>query len=103
MHFSVDTKTAGRIRVSGQYMRQGAVSLRYISHDSYRYSPVVSKKQGDAVERNRVKRSIREIMQKGTGRYPDGAYLVFFNGDCTSLDKTILESDIDNLMSMIEI
>ena len=102
MHFSVDTKTAGRIRESGQFIRQGAVSLRFLPQNFYRYSPVVSKRQGGAVVRNRVKRIIREIMLKGTGRYPEGAYLVFFNGDCTSLDKKILASDIDKLMSMIQ-
>ncbi len=102
MHFSVDTKTAAQIRENGRLIRFGMVSIRYLIHDSYIYSPVVSKRQGSAVERNRVKRVIRDIMQKGTGRYPEAAYLVFFNGPCSSLNREILTKDIDLLMKNME-
>jgi ribonuclease P protein component len=101
MYFSVDSKTAHRIRESGQYIRQGTVSLRYLPGDSYLYSPVVSKKQGGAVLRNRVKRVIREIMRNGAGRYPEGAYLVFYNGYSPLPDRKIISGDIDKVMSSI--
>lgn len=102
MHFSVDSKTASRIRSDGRYERGGIISLRYISGDGYRYSAVVSKKQGTAVRRNRIKRVIREVMRAGEGVYPPGFYLVYFNRRFDPPDRRDISANIDTLMKSVQ-
>lgn len=101
MHFSVDTKMACVLRESGLSVRRGAVHVRYLPGDSYRYSPVVSKRQGCAAERNRIKRITREILRKNAGENPKGSYLVFLRGECSALNHDIIARDIGFLMNMI--
>jgi ribonuclease P protein component len=102
MHFSVDTKTACVLRESGLFVRHGAVYLRYLPGDVYRYSPVLSKRQGSSVQRNRIKRVVREILRKDAGINPKGLYLVFIKGECSSLNRNILARDIGFLMNALQ-
>lgn len=101
MHFSVDTKTATRIRMGGSYLRSGLVSLRFLPDEAYRYSPVVSKKQGTSVRRNRIKRVLRDIMRAGVGTYPTGSYLVYYNGTSAPVSRSELAQAVDQAMALI--
>ncbi len=101
MHFSVDSKTAGRIRTGGTYVRSGLISLRYLPDDSYRYSPVVSKKQGTSVRRNRIKRVIRDIMRAGKDTFPAGSYLVYYNGASATVTHSELTEAITQAMQTV--
>lgn len=102
MHFSVDTKTATFIRNNGLYVRGRLITIRYLSGESYLYSPVVSKKQGISTRRNRIKRIIRDIMRAGKDIYPTGSYLVYYNGTSTDLDRYAISTNIDILMETIK-
>jgi ribonuclease P protein component len=102
MHFSVNTKTATRIRINGFYIREKMITLRFLPGDSYFYSPVVSKKQGISSRRNRIKRIIRDIMRAGRNVFPPGSYLVYYNGTSTNLDRNEISTNIDILMEIIK-
>jgi ribonuclease P protein component len=78
------------------------ISLRYLPGDAFLYSPVVSKKQGTAAVRNRIKRIIREVMRAGKGTYPPGSYLVYYNGTSAQLDRNEISANIRNHMETIQ-
>jgi ribonuclease P protein component len=101
MHFSVDTRKAGAVRESGLSLRHGNIHLKYLPGDTYRYSPVVSKRQGIAVRRNRVKRLVREIFRKGAGKNPGGSYLIFVHGECSSLNSDNISCDVNILIDAL--
>jgi ribonuclease P protein component len=103
MRFSVDSQTAAKIKTGGISFRSGPISIRYLSDSAFRYSPVVSKKQGTSVQRNRIKRVIREIMRAGQGRYPTGSYLVYYNGKNAEFDRGELKSSIEDLVARVPI
>ncbi len=94
MRFSVDSATAHLIRTNGIRRRTECVSIRFLPGDDYRYSPVVSKKQGTSVRRNRLKRVIREIMRAGSGNFPTGSYLIYYNGASVNVAFRPLEEAI---------
>lgn len=101
MHFSVDAKTARQVRLRGRYFRSEMISVRYLRDEGYRYSAVVSKRQGKAVSRNRVKRIIREIMRAGAGTLPSGSYLIYYNRACSEADGKIMAAEIGSLAAKI--
>ena len=73
----------------------------YLSDRQYRFSVVISKKQGNAVERNRVKRVIRELMRLKKGIYPEGLYLIYYKATCSKFCRQLVESELDNSMKKI--
>jgi len=87
MHFSVDTSTAGRVRETGRCERRRPLTVRVLPGPMFRYSPVVSKKQGSAPARNRVKRILRECMRESAGSFAPGYYLVSYNGPCAAFNR----------------
>jgi len=101
MRSSVKASEAKRIRSEGSYQRKKSVSIRHLKHEQYRYTAVVSKKQGGAVERNRVKRIIREIMRTNRERFPNGLYLIYYNEDCRKFDRNTVLGEIEELIGKI--
>ncbi|MFC1489802.1 ribonuclease P protein component [Candidatus Latescibacterota bacterium] len=101
MHFSVPSKSAEKIVKTVKYTRSPSVSVKFIEADKYKYSAVVSKKQGNAAKRNRVKRIIREIMRSRHDVYPSGFYLVYFNRSCNELKRDFLLNDLDETVKKI--
>lgn len=98
MHDSVDSALAKRIAAGGSYTRSGALNFRYIEGEIFRFSVVISKKQGKAAARNRVKRVVREIIRKRKGEFPEGSYLVYYRGMCEGLSKERIRGDIDRVI-----
>lgn len=101
MHFSVNTSEAKKIITEGSFKRAASISIKYIENSDFRYSVVVSKKQGAASERNRIKRIIREMLRTGKEKYPPGIYLIYYNGKCTDFDRAGTATDIKNIMKKI--
>jgi ribonuclease P protein component len=61
----------------------------------------MAKKQGNAPERNRVKRIVRELMRAGEGVFPNGAYLIYCSGPCETLHHEELKSAILAIMDSL--
>lgn len=101
MHFSVTTPEARRIRASGNCIRKGTVNVRFLPSPEYRYSVVVSKAQGNAVARNRLKRCIREMLRLGETNFPNGLFLVFYRGMCSEYSQIRVERDLTAAMQDI--
>lgn len=101
MHFSITNSEAKIIHAEGRCEHSLSVNVRYCINNEYRFTAVVSKKQGIATERNRVKRIIREAMRCKKDIYPPGLYLVYFNGICKDLNRIRLERDLDDIMKRI--
>jgi len=98
MHDGVDSSLAKRIAEGGSYAGSRTLNVRYIASDGFRFSVVVSKKQGKAVARNRVKRVVRELIRERRSGFPDGSYLVYYRGMCDELSRVRLRGDIDTVI-----
>jgi len=99
MHFSINTLLARRITLEGVSVRANTVSVRYLPEQGYRFSVVVSKKLGGAVERNHVKRALREFMRVHEGKFPHGLYLVYYNQECSRFRRSEAENDLRELIT----
>lgn len=82
-------------------VRDRCVSVKYLSGDRYRYSVVVSRKRGNAVKRNRVKRLLREAMRTRQIDVPCGMYLIFMNKRCEEVPRQDLLTDLDRVLARI--
>lgn len=94
MRFSVRSGEAALVRERGFAIRNGPLTIRHIPGEWYRFSPVIAKRFGNAPERNRVKRIIREIMQKGLGAFPAGSYLVSWHAPCKETGREEIETHL---------
>jgi len=101
MEYSVDTQEAKKIGDKGKSLRYGVIGIKYLTAGDYLFSVVISKKQGESTERNRVKRAIREIMLRKQEYYPTGHYLVYYRGDCKDFDRNIVIDNLDEIMRKI--
>ncbi len=101
MHFSVTTSEAKKINTEGSFIRAASISVKYIENSDFRYTVVISKKQGGAAERNRIKRIIREMLRTGKEKYPSGLYLIYYNGKCADFNRAGTTKDIENIMKKI--
>ena len=103
MHFSVNSSTAKKIIDEGIYHHAPSINVKYLESKDYLFSVVISKKQGAASERNRVKRVIREIMRCNNGIYPPGFYMIYYNGKCSFFNRIKVMSDLDEIMRKISV
>ena len=98
MYFSVKSATAKKIHATGHSVRTPSLTVRYLAGKPLRYSVVVAKKQGNAVQRNRVKRVIREIVKHKKDLFPTGYYLLYFKRQCDRLRRDSVENDFNEII-----
>ena len=98
MYFSVKPAEAKTINAYVTSISSPSVSIKYLRGDYYKYTVVISKKQGSSVKRNRIKRVIREIMRNNRSEYPEGLYLIYFKKKCNRINRKMILSDIDGLI-----
>ncbi len=103
MRGSLNTRLGNQTIEQGTRDSTGVLSVRYIPRDEYRYAPVVSKKQGNAVKRNRVKRVIRRIMSINRDRFPKGYYLIYYRCPCSDMNSCLLEKSLNTIADQITI
>ena len=103
MHYGVKTSEVKKINTEGSSERAASIRVRYLENNEYRFSVVVSKKQGKAAERNRVKRVIRELMRGKKEIHPQGLYLIYYTRTCEYFNRAHVESDIKNIMKRISL
>ena len=104
MHFSVNAAKAKQIGAGVTPIRTPTLSIKFLpENDLYKYTVVISKKQGNPVKRNRVKRIIREIMRCNRNRYPNGYYMLYVNKKCDQLKRDILVGDLEKAITKISL
>jgi len=101
MRSGVTTPAARALSRGGTMYRGSAVSIRHLPGDEYRYTPVLSRKQGPSVARNRVKRVVRELMRLSAGRFPAGLYFIYLNGACAAFDRDTAARELGVLADRI--
>ena len=101
MYYSVTSSLAKNISSQGTYIRSSSISIKYLNDSRYRYSAVISKKQGPAVERNKVKRVIRELMRLKKGIYSNGSFLIYYNVKCADFNRGQVDCELDDIMKKI--
>ena len=101
MYFSIKANLAKTISSKGAYEHTSSISVKYILGSEYRYTTIVSKKRGNAVERNRVKRVIRELMRMKKTSYPYGSYMIYYRRKCNTFNCKQIKSDLDLVMKRI--
>lgn len=103
MYFSVKSTTAKKISTSVKNIWSPTVSVKYVKNHLYRYSVVVSKKQGNAVKRNRIKRVIRDIMRCNRDDFPCGSYIIYYNQQCDRINRKNVLNDIFEIIKKLSI
>ena len=104
MHFSVNAAKAKQIGADVTPLRTITHSIKFLpDNDLYKYTVVISKKQGNPAKRNRVRRIIREIMRCNRNRYPNGFYMLYVNKKCDQLKRDILVSDLEKAITKISL
>jgi ribonuclease P protein component len=98
MHFSISSKDAKAMVGCVPSMRGSQVSVKYLERDKFLYSVVVSRRFGNAVKRNRMKRILREHMRSSEASISPGMYLVFINRHYDETSREALISDLDRLI-----
>ena len=101
MYFSVKPEKAEKINAYVKSVRSLSIGIKYLQGDQYKYTVVISKKQGNSVKRNRIKRIIREIMRNNRSEYPDGFYLIYINKKCDQLKRKSILNDIDDVLKKL--
>ena len=102
MHSSVTSPEAKSISANGRYYRAGSFGLKRLVSNDRRYAIVISKRQGKAHERNRVKRVIRELLRHRESIISDGLYLLYFRGLCSRMNRERIAADIDKVLETIK-
>jgi ribonuclease P protein component len=97
MHYGIRSDKAKYISSKILPLRTSTLSVKYLRENEYHFSVVVSKKQGKASERNRVKRVIREILRLNPFYFPDGSYMVYYNKKCSDLIRSSILADLETI------
>jgi len=103
MHFAVKHKKPEITSTYVNSIRTSTVGLKFLTDDQYKYTVVISKKQGNAVKRNRIRRVISEIMRCNQNKYPNGSYVIFVNTKCDQLTRELLLNDLEKIIKKISL
>ena len=98
MHTGLSTFLINSVRQDGKKYHGSLLTVRYLESEEYRYSPVISKKYGNAAKRNRVKRLIREAMRNNRRTFPSGMYIIYVNRPCEEFSYHIAEEELRDVI-----
>ena len=98
MYFSLSSAIAKKINANAKPVRTPTLTIKYLADEQYKYTVVISKKSGNAVQRNRVKRAIRDIMRQNRDKFQNGLYLMYYNKRCDNFDRESLLYDLEKIL-----
>jgi ribonuclease P protein component len=82
----------------GRRIRGKLITLSYVAGGLKRIGIVASRKSGNAVERNRIKRTIREFFRNNKGAFPDGDCIFILS---EGLGATANEDIVDEMEKLL--
>ena len=101
-----DRRTFLELRRSGRRVRAGGLSLTFLAdpperHDPPRVAYAISRRVGNAVVRNRVRRRMRALMPGLLGSAPGGAYLVVVQPSAAASSSEQLRGDLNRALAKL--
>lgn len=102
MRYAIRAPLVDKIRSDGISLRASSLSMRYLADSDYRFTVVVSKNKGNAVQRNRLKRILREIMRSHQNEFPRGLYVLYINKPFIQLSRNYLQDDVIRLVKTLK-
>jgi ribonuclease P protein component len=86
----------------GKRIQGEAVTIHFLPSEKLEFAVLVRKKTGSAVERNKIKRWVREIYRRGKNRiHKQYRIIVVVTKAYCSLDYSVLEKDIQTFFMKI--
>ena len=86
----------------GNRLKGKAISLYFIQSRSMAFAVLVAKSVGTAVQRNKIKRWVREIFRAYRSTLPFPCTVVItINKHVLNIDHTVLDTDINRLFGKI--
>ena len=89
-------------KLRNQVMSKYAFLYIYNTNSSYRFGICVSKKIGNAVVRNKLKRRVKDIIDKSKLQFNSKDYIIILKKSANSAKYLELKEDIINLLKKVE-
>lgn len=83
-----------KIRRSGVRARGRFVTLSFLSGNLKKLGLIATKKSGDAVSRNRLKRVARDFFRLNKEEFPRGEIVVIFGSDSGDINNADIRADL---------
>ena len=88
-------------KLKNQISSKYAFLYTYDTNNCYRFGICVSKKIGNAVTRNKLKRRIKDIIDKSKLQFHNKYYIIVLKKNAVNVQYFILREDILNLLNKI--
>jgi len=90
-----------RVRRRGKSARSGEIAVAALAGDGRRLGIVVTRRVGNAVERNRLKRIIREHFRLNRDSFPKGDCVVIPGGGAASLTNDMIRQRLTRALELL--
>lgn len=85
-------------KLKKQIKSKYAFLYTYNTNSEYRFGICVSKKLGNAVTRNKLKRQVKDIIDKSKLQFKDKDYIIILKKSAVGTEYLLLKEDLINLL-----
>lgn len=85
-------------KLNKQIKSKYAFLYTYNTNKEYRFGICVSKKLGNAVTRNKLKRQVKDIIDKSKLQFNDKDYIIVLKKSAVGTEYLLLKEDLINLL-----